>query len=81
MTIRLFNNVFANQCSLINNSSVLSSVLFKQAENVFFSTNFSSDDIAKIIQKLDLSKAHGHDMISIHMFKIFGNTIYANNFS
>ena len=74
--VRLCNNVFANQCSLINTSSLLPSALFKRTENVIFSTNFSSDDIAKMIQKLDLNKAHGHDMISIHMFKIFGNSIY-----
>ena len=33
----LFNNFYANQCSLINNSSVLPSVLFKQTENVISS--------------------------------------------
>ena len=54
----LFNNFFANQCSLIKNS------------------RFGSDDIAKIIQKLDPNKAHGHDMISICMLKICGNSIY-----
>ena len=43
----LFNNFFANQCSLIKNSSVLPSVLFKQTENVISSINFGSDDIAK----------------------------------
>ena len=37
---------------------------------------YSWDDIAKIIQKLDPSKAHGHDMISIRMLKICGNSIY-----
>ena len=61
----LFNNFFANCCSLINNSSVLLSVLFKGTENAISSIDFGSDDIAKIIQKLDLNKAHGHDMISI----------------
>ena len=61
----LFNNFFANQCSLINNSGLLASVQFKQTENVISSFNFDSDDIAKIIQKLDPNKAHGHDMIKI----------------
>ena len=45
----LFNNFFANQCSLIDNR-VLPSVL-KRAEHVISSISFSSDDIAKIIQK------------------------------
>ena len=72
----LINNFFANQCSLIKNSNVLPSVLFKRTENVISSIDFGSDDIAKIIQKLDLNKAHGHDMISIRMLKICGNSIY-----
>ena len=72
----LFNNFFANQCSLITYSSVLPSVLFKRTENVISSIDFGSDDIAKIIQNLDPNKAHGHDMISIRMLKICGNSIY-----
>ena len=43
----LFNNFFANQCFIINNFSVLPSVLFKLTENVISSINFGSDDIAK----------------------------------
>ena len=72
----LFNNFFANQCSLIKTFSVLPSVLLKETENVISSINFSLDDIAKIIQKLDPNKAHGHDMISIRMLKICGNSVY-----
>ena len=34
------------------------------------------DDIAKIIHNFDPNKAHGHDMISIRMLKICGNSIY-----
>ena len=72
----LFNNVFTNQCSLIRNSSVLPSVLFKRTDNVISSIDFGSDDVAKIIQMLDPNKAHGHDMISIRMLKTCGNSIY-----
>ena len=36
---------------------------------------FSEDDIAKIIQNLDLNKVHDHDPISIRMLKICGKTI------
>ena len=71
-----FNNFFANQCSLIKNSSVLPSVLFKRTENVISFIDFVADDIAKIIQNLDPNKAHGHDMIIIRMLKICGNSIY-----
>ena len=72
----LFNKFLANQCTLINNSSVLPSPLFKRTENVISSINFGSDDIARIIHNLDPNKAHGHDMISIRMLKICGNSIY-----
>ena len=71
----LFNNFFANQCSLINNSCVLLPLLFKRTENVISSIDFGSDDIAKIIHNLDPNKAHGHDMINIRMLKICGNSI------
>ena len=67
----LFNNFFANQCSLINNSCVLLPLLFKRTENVISSIDFGSDDIAKIIHNLDPNKAHGHDMTSIHMLKTY----------
>ena len=72
----LFNNFFSNQCSLIKNSSKLPSVLFKRTENVISSIDFGSDDIATIIKKLDPNKAHGHDMVSIRMLKMCGNSIY-----
>ena len=54
---------------------MLPSVLFKRTENVISSIDFGSDDIAKIIQKLDPNKALGHDMISIRMLKICGNSV------
>ena len=71
----LFNNFFANQCSLINNSSVCPSLLLKRTENVISFIDFGSDDIAKIIHNLDPNKTHGHDMISIRMLKICSNSI------
>ena len=70
----LFNNFFANQCSLINNSSVLSSLLLKQTENTISSIDFGSDDIAKIIHNLDPSK-DDHGTISNRLLKICSNSI------
>ena len=35
----------------------------------------SAGDIAKIIQNLNSNKAHGHDIISIRILKIPGDTI------
>ena len=71
----LFCDFFANQYSLTNNSSILPSVLFKQAQIVISFINFGSNDIAKTIQKLYPNKADGHE-ISIHMLKICGNSFY-----
>ena len=36
--------------------------------------NFSTDDISKIINNLDPNKANGHDMLSIWMIKLCGNS-------
>ena len=46
----LFTNFFANQCSLIKNSSLLPSVLFKRTENVISFIDFGSDGIVKIFK-------------------------------
>ena len=77
----LFNNFFANQCSLINNCSVRPYVLFERTENVIPSINFSLDQFGSLDQfvKLDLNKAHGQDMISICMLKTNGNSIYKHH--
>ena len=37
---------------------------------------FAANDIKSIINKLDPNKAHGHDMISIRVIKLFGDSIY-----
>ena len=39
------------------------------------SIHFSSSDIVKIISRLNPNKAHGHDMLSIRMIKLSGNSI------
>ena len=72
----LFNNFFANQRSLVNNSSILPSVLINRIENAISSIDFGLDGIAKIIQKLDPNKAHSDDMTSIRMLEICGNSVY-----
>ena len=56
---------FANQCTLLNNSSVLPNNLAKLTNKSLDSANFSSDVICKIINNADLNKAHGHDMLRI----------------
>ena len=66
----LFNHFFVNQCSLLSNNSVLPQLTSKCLDSI----HFSNSDIAKIINRLDPNKAHGHDMLSIQMIKLFGNS-------
>ena len=71
---------FANQCTLLNNSSALSNNLAKVTNRQLDTVNFSTDDISKIIRSfivnnLDPNKVHGHDMLSNRMIKLYGNSI------
>ena len=61
----VFNTFFANQYTLMNNSNVLPNNLAKLTNKSLDSVNFSTDDISKIINNLDPSIAHDHDMLSI----------------
>ena len=58
-----------------NSSKVPSTFKKKKTEKIISSISFSSNDIAKIIRDLDPDKVHGHDMISICMLKICGDSI------
>ena len=61
---KLFNTFFANQCTLLNNSSVLPNNLAKLTNKSLDTVNFSTDTVSKIISNLDPNKAHSHDMLS-----------------
>ena len=72
----IFNSHFLKQCSpLINNSKILSECSRKSNESLS-SINFEINDIEKIITNLDPNKSHGHDMLSIRMLKLCGESIY-----
>ena len=71
----LFNSCFAKQSSLISNESKLPSRLHYFNEKHLSTINFSSNNIFDIIQRLDPSKAHSHDMISILILKMCGKPI------
>ena len=51
---------FKTQCFLISNSSKLLSHIQYLTDNRLSCVSFSQDNIAKIIQNLDLKKAHGY---------------------
>ena len=72
----LFNSFFANKCSLITNTSVLPINCESLTDKSLSSISFTDNDIGKIIKSLDPNKAHGHDMMSIRMLKICGDSIY-----
>ena len=72
---KLFNSFFAEQCPILRNSSKLSINLAFQTDQSLISIYFSQDDILKIIQKLNLNKAHGPNKMSICMIKICGKSL------
>ena len=65
---------FVDQCSIINNGSVLPEISYKTNKRL---TNIitSSQNLCKIIKNLNPNKAHGHDKISIKMIQICGDSI------
>ena len=66
----LFNDFFASQCTPISNNSALPSKKSFKTNKRLYKLNIKEDDILKIIRKLNVNKAHGHDDISIKMLKI-----------
>ena len=79
---QIFNDFFAKQCTLVENSSKLPTYSFKRTNNLLFNylllnylLTITKDDIAKIMKNLNPNKAHGFDMISIRMIKICGESV------
>ena len=60
------------QCSLIQNRSTIPSVFTPLTNKLLASFQFTVNGI----NKLDPQKAHGHDMLSIRMIKLRGDSIY-----
>ena len=56
-------------------SSILPSRKSYETNTRLFALNIQKDDILKIIRKLNVNKAHGHDNISIMMLKICDSVI------
>ena len=54
---------------------MLASKLPLQTDSTLSSRHFTKDDILRITNNLDRSKAHGHDEISIRVLKICGDSI------
>ena len=67
--VNMFNEYFAEQWTLLKNSSVLpiNQTFLTQAR--LTSLDINEDNILKIIRFLSINKAHGHDDTSIRMIK------------
>ena len=72
---KIFNNYFAQQCSVINNSSTVPERILYRTDAPLAKIIFTTDDIANMIKNLDSNKSHGHDNTSIRMLKICGVSI------
>ena len=72
---QIFNNVFAKQCTLVENTSKLPIDSFKRTNNLRSTISFTKDDISKVIKNLNPDKTHGFHMISIRILKICGDSI------
>ena len=67
---------FAKQYPPLVNDSNISSVLTVNTEPFLESFHFSAEHVGDIIKQLDLNKANKHDMISIRMLKLYGNSTW-----
>ena len=66
----IFNTFFAEQCTPLNNSSVLPVNQMFLTQSILNFINLNEDEILKVIRALNIHKAHGHDDISVRMIKI-----------
>ena len=71
----IFNSFFAQQCSLINSDSSLTSKIINKKDSSLYSVKFSTENISQTTNKLDYNKAHGLNEISIRMLKICGSSV------
>ena len=70
----LFNDFFAQQCTLIQNSSMLPSFEYKTNTRIDTVT-FSEHNILSIIRSLNQNMAHGWDNVSTRMIQVCDDSI------
>ena len=76
MKTDLLQSSFVNKCSLLTNTSLRPTDYELFASESLSNINFTDNNIGRVRRSLDLSKFHGHDMMSICMLEICGDTIY-----
>ena len=70
-----FNSFFASKCTPLINNSVLPNSLQSVSATMLSSFSFNEEVILKIINALNINKAHGHDDISIRMIKLCSKSV------
>ena len=65
----IFNDYFVEQCSLINNDSVLPNFV-SRCHSLLSNVKIAGEKILKTIRSLDPEKAHAWDDLSINMIKL-----------
>ena len=70
----LFNLYFVDQCTLLDNGSIIPDIRYKTNQRLGNLT-FSNNEISKILKNLNQNKAHGCDEISIKMIHLCGDSI------
>ena len=71
----IFNSFFAKQCTLLSHNSVLRSEFTYMTEECIQSITFSESVVIKIINDLDVNKAHGDDNISVRTIQLCTNSV------
>ena len=71
----IFNKIFAEQCTPLQNDSVLPINQMFLTQSSLGTLDFDENEILKIIRTLNIHKAHGHDDISIRMIQICERTL------
>ena len=72
--VRVFNEYFANQCTINENGSTLPDVHMKTNTSLNY-ISVTTKNITDIINSLGSHKAHGHDGISVSMLKLCANEV------
>ena len=71
----IFNSFFAKQCTLLSHNSVLRSEFTYMTDECIQSITFSESVVIKIINDLDVNKAHGDDNISVRTIQLCTNSV------
>ena len=70
----IFNNYFAEQCTLFQTDSVLPPLIYHTTRNLS-SFDIRTEEIKDILKVLKTNKAHGPDNISVSMIQLCGDDI------